>query len=145
MKIFRFMSNNEFEKYRSGETLRNNTIHKGKTNSVGFCFFNIDDFKPERAMHFLSGVATLEVCAVFETNKALNKTKGTYAKLPKSTGNVFVDYMRIINGMIDKFDAVEYCTNKYNSRNFKLLKYSKDIWDQWKPGEEESKIIWKEV
>lgn len=144
MKIFRFMSKNEFEKYRSGEILENKTIHQGRTNSIGFCFFNIDDVRPERAMHFLSGVATLDICAVFETNKKLNKTKGTYAKLPPSTGNVLIDYIRILNGLVDRFDENEYCTTEYSNKDFKLLKYSEDIWQQWKPGEEESKIVWKE-
>lgn len=145
MKIFRFMSRNEFEKYRSGQLLINKTIHQGKTNSIGFCFFNIDDYRPERAMHFLSGVATLDVCAIFETNKRLNKTKGTYAKLPPSTGNALIDYIRVLNGMVYKFDAAEYCTTTYNNKEFKLLKYSEDIWKQWRPGEEESKILWRMV
>lgn len=143
MKIFRFMSKNEFEKYRSGQLLINKTIHQGKTNSIGFCFFNIDDYRPERAMHFLSGVVTLDVCAVFETNKRLNKTMGTYAKLPPSTGNAVIDYIRVMYGMVDKFDAAEYCTTTYNNKEFKLLKYSEDIWKQWRPGEEESKIKWR--
>ena len=145
MKMFRFMSRNEFEKYRSGQLLINKTIHQGKTNSIGFCFFNIDDYKPERAMHFLSGVVTLDVCAVFETNKRLNKTMGTYAKLPPSTGNALIDYIRVLNGLVYKFDAVEYCTTSYNNKEFKLLKYSEDIWKQWRPVEEESKILWRMV
>ena len=144
MIIFRFMSKNEFEKYRSGEILKNEKIHQGKTNSIGFCFFNIEDFKPERAMHFLSGVVTLDICAVFETSKKLNKTMGTYAKLPPSSGSAIIDYIRIMNGIIERFDATEYCTTMYNNKDFKLLKYSDDIWKQWIPGEKESKILWRE-
>ena len=137
------MSKEEFEKYTSGEILENKTIHQGKTNSIGFCFFNIDDYRPERAMHFLSGIATLDVCAIFETNKTLNRTIGTYAKLPPSTGNAFIDYIRVLNGLVEKFNATEYCTTEYNNKDFKLLKYSEKIWEQWRPGELESKIKWR--
>ena len=40
MKIFRFMSRAEFEKYKNNEVLKNDTKHIGKTNSVGFCFLD---------------------------------------------------------------------------------------------------------
>lgn len=52
MKVFRFMSKLEFEKYKNDITLINNKKHDGKTNSIGFCFLNIEEFTPEEAMHF---------------------------------------------------------------------------------------------
>lgn len=94
---------------------------------------------------YTSKFITKGICAVFETNKILNKTMGTYAKLPPSTGNALIDYIRVLNGMVYKFDATEYCTTTYNNEEFKLLKYSEDIWKQWRPGEEESKILWRMV
>ncbi len=145
MKIFRFMSKKEFEKYKSGEILENKTIHQGRTNSIGFCFFNIDDFRPERAMHFLSGIVAFDICAVFETKKKLNKTYGVYAKPIKSTGNPFEDLLNVFAGYMDSFTANEYCTTQYSNKDFKLLKYSKNIWEQWEPKEEQSKISWMEV
>ena len=145
MKIFRFMSKKEFEKYRSGEILENKTIHTNKTNSIGFCFFNIDNYKPERAMHFLSGIVTFDVCAVFETEKKLNKTYGVYAKPIKSTGNSFEDLLNLFARFTDTFTANEYCITKYNNKDFKLLKYSEDIWKQWQSIEEQQEFIWKEV
>ena len=144
MKIFRFMSKKEFEKYRSGEILENKTIHQGRTNSIGFCFLNIDDYKPERAMHFLSGIVAFDICAVFETKKKLNKTYGMYAKPMKSTGNFAIDLLYMSLHYMDNFTANEYCTTEYSNKDFKLLKYSENIWQQWKPEEEESKIVWKE-
>ena len=45
---------------------------------------------------------------------------------------------------MDNFTANEYCTTEYSNKDFKLLKYSENIWQQWKPEEEESKIVWKE-
>lgn len=89
MKVFRFMSKVEFEKYRNSFTLKNNKKHEGRTNSIGFCFLNLEEYKPEEAMHFLSGIATFDVCAVFETNENLNRTYGIYAKPIKSTGNLW--------------------------------------------------------
>ena len=144
MKIFRFMSKKEFEKYRNGEILENKTIHKAKTNSIGFCFLNIDDVKPEKAVHFLSGVVTFDICAVFETGKKLNKTYGIYAKPIKSTGNPFEDLLNVFAGYMDSFFRInEYCTTEYSNKDFKLLKYSENIYQQWKPVEEQSELVWK--
>lgn len=84
MQVFRFMSNYEFEQYRSGKTLINKKDHhqetKRRTNSIGFCFLDINDYKPEKALHFLSGIVNFDICAVFETDKILNKTWGDLCK-----------------------------------------------------------------
>lgn len=145
MKVFRFMSKVEFEKYKNNFTLENNKRHEGKTNSIGFCFLDTEEFTPEEAMHFLSGIVTFDVCAVFETEEKLHKTYGIYAKPIKSTGNPFEDLLNIFNGFTDKFTANEYCVNKYNKKTMKLLKYSEEIWKQWNPAEEQSKLKWVEV
>lgn len=145
MKVFRFMSKVEFEKYKYGFTLQNNTKHEGKTNSVGFCFLNIDDFTPEEAMHFLSGIVTFDVCAVFETEKKLHKTYGIYAKPIKSTGNPMEDLINLLCGFNDRFTANEYCITEYNKETMKLLKYSEEIWKQWNPKEKQEKLKWLEV
>lgn len=41
MKVFRFMSEEEFNKFNKGETLKNDKDHSksSKSNSIGFCFF----------------------------------------------------------------------------------------------------------
>lgn len=145
MKVFRFMSKVEFEKYRHNFTLRNDKKHDGKTNSIGFCFLDIEEFTPEEAIHFLSGVVTFDVCAVFETEEKLNKTYGIYAKPLKSTGNPMKDLLNIFSGFTDKFTANEYCTTEYNQGTMKLLKYSEEIWKQWNPTEEQTKLKWVEV
>ena len=144
MKIFRFMSKVEFEKYKKNFTLKNNKKHEGKTNSVGFCFLNIEDFTPEEAMHFLSGIATFDVCAVFETEEKMQKTYGIYAKPLKSTGNPMEDLINLLMGFTDRFTADEYCITEYNKNNMKLLKYSENIWKQWNPAEAQTKLQWKE-
>lgn len=145
MKIFRFMSKEEFEKYKNNFTVKNNKKHEAKTNSIGFCFFNMEEYTPEEAMRFLSGIVSFDVCAIFETKEKLNKTFGIYAKPIKSTGNPFEDLLNLFSGFTDKFTANEYCITEYNKKTMKLLKYSEEIWKQWKPLEEQSKLKWIEV
>ncbi len=145
MKVFRFMSNEEFKKYKNGETLINNTIHEAKTNSIGFCFLNIKEFEPEEAMHFLSGIVAFDVCAVFETKDKMQKTYGVYAKPIKRTGNPMEDLLNIFSGFTDTFTANEYCTTEYNKETMKLLKYSEEIWKQWNPAGQQPKLKWVEV
>lgn len=145
MKVFRFMSKLEFEKYKNDITLINNKKHDGKTNSIGFCFLNIEEFTPEEAMHFLSGIATFDVCAVFETEEKLNKTYGIYAKPIKSTGNPFEDLLNLFSGFTDNFTANEYCITEYSKKTMKLLKYSEEIWRQWDPAEEQKNLKWEMV
>ena len=140
MKIFRFMSEKEFEKYKNGEELINNTDHHEmgqKTNSVGFCFLNAKEFQPEYAAHFLSGIvgtgtilqkaSGLEntICAVFETDgKNLKRTYGRYAR-PRSVKEIRAGVEA------EAFFANEYCTTSYSKEKFKLLKYAKPIWFDW--------------
>lgn len=145
MKVFRFMSNEEFEKYNKNITLKNNKKHDGKTNSVGFCFLNMKEYTPEEAMHFLSGIVAFDVCAVFETKDKMQKTYGVYAKPIKSTGNPMEDLLNIFSGFTDRFTANEYCTTEYNKETMKLLKYSEEIWKQWNPAGQQPKLKWVEV
>lgn len=120
MKLFRFMSKNEFDAYMNGDTLKNYAKHKGYTNSKGFCFMNLEDYEPEYAYSFLSGIVSVGVCVVFETDKILTKSYGRYA-VPE--GNIF-----------DSFISNEYCIEEYNKNDFKLIKYCYDF-DDWS-GEE---------
>lgn len=144
MQVFRFMSEKEFEKYKNGQELINNTIHQGKTNSIGFCFLDINEYKPEQAMHFLSGVATLEVCVIFEVNQKLNKSWGGYAKLPPSTGNFKIDLYNVLQNK-QSFRATEYCTSHYNRNTMKFIKFSDNIWNQYKERENQPELKWRIV
>ena len=145
MKVFRFMSKVEFEKYKNNFILKNNRKHDGKTNSIGFCFLNVEDFTPEEAMHFLSGIVTFDVCAVFETDEKLDKTYGIYAKPIKSTGNPIEDLMNLFCGFNERFTADEYCITEYDKKRMKLIKYSEEIWKQWNPRENQEELKWVEV
>lgn len=118
MKVFRFMSNEEFEKYMNGENLYNNTKHKSKTNSIGFCFLDLNDFSPEFAWRFLKGAILPDICAVFEVDKSLLRKKyGIYSDPNKTL-------YELINFIPKMIKISEYCTGKYNKKTFRLIKYS---------------------
>lgn len=151
MKVFRFMSYEEFEKYKKGQVLVNNTKHTGKTNSVGFCFLDADEIDVKKALHFLSGIASFDVCAVFETNKKLNKTYGEYAKPIKEYNkeNPLESIMDLLTHSADipenRMTINEYCTKKYSKADFRLIKYSENIWNQWNIIDNQKELIWKEA
>jgi hypothetical protein len=145
------MSRNEFEKFMKGEQLWNPNTHENqKTNSKGFCFLNLDEYKPEEALHFLTGIVNFEVCAIFEVEeKILNKTWGIYAKPLEKNYNEespIASIFKILYGYTDSFRANEYCISSYSKRKFNLIKYAIPNWNNrekwewfqgWKNGEGE--------
>lgn len=85
MQIFRFMSVKEFALYLSGRKLINNKKHTDATNSEGFCFLSLGQYKPEEAFHFLFGIVSCNICAVFEVDRVkIIKSWGKYGKRNKS-------------------------------------------------------------
>ena len=115
MKLFRFMSKNEFEKLINGEDLVNEKEHSGNTGSVGFCFMQYKkDEDIEYAYEYLSGIVTEDIVVVCETDtNNLNKSWGIYAD---PYGHFF-----------DTITETEYCTTDYNKNTFKILKYGVNI------------------
>lgn len=112
MRLFRYMSEQELEKYLSGKTLYNHSDHKGSnTSSVGFCFFNQDDIDPIKAYSCLIGVASVDYLVVFnvtgDAEKQLTKSYGVYRK--PEVGNE-----------TEQIKLTEYCTTHYNKRDFQL-------------------------
>lgn len=129
MKVFRFMSDKEFNLYNEGALLANNTKHEGKTNSVGFCFLNLDDFKPEDAFHFLTGVVSIDKCCIFEVDKKyLTESYGIYAKPIPDNLSLEDSITYLIEHFEDSFQAKEYCCTSYSKDNFKLIAYVKPDW-----------------
>lgn len=129
MKLLRFMSIAELEKFRAGELLENQTDHHAqhsqKTNSVGFCFLDYDEYNERDAYHFLSGIVSPEICAVFEVDdvvakKYLKKCDGRYAA-PMNTAADFFSSMMV----------TEYSTMRYHDQGMQLLKYCDDFNDKW--------------
>lgn len=118
MKVYRFMSKEELIKFQKGEELYNNTKHKAKTDSIGFCFFSLNDFSPEFAWRFIKGAIIPDLCAVFEVDeKQLKKGYGIYSD-PNKT---LYELMNFIPKMIK---VQEYSTITYNNQIFKLIKYT---------------------
>ena len=117
MRVFRFMSMDEFKKYQIGNILSNDKNHRDygqKTESVGFCFMDCDDYCPECAYEFLSGIVSDDVCAVFEVDESLlTKSSGTYAS-PLIDDDV---------SWFSTMDVDEYCCQSYDKNNFKLIAY----------------------
>ena len=112
MEVFRFMSKEEFKKYMNGEELVNKKEHRAKTNSKGFCFLDLKDFTPEEAIHFLSGIVSFDVCAVFETNTKLNKTYGVYAKPIKKEGSILDYLIKFFNDFKKNLTPNNYLTKQ---------------------------------
>lgn len=140
MEVFRFMSKLEFTKFMNGEVLKNTTDHSNgnKTNSKGFCFLNLEEHKPEEAIHFLSGLVNLDYCVKFRTNKELNKTYGIYADSSQDKkilengiklDDIFELLLEVINGgkNIQQVKIDEYCTEKYSNQYFELIGYTEPI------------------
>lgn len=137
MKLFRFMSLEEFIKYKKGETLINNTEYNTeynfKSSSKGFCFLNYAQYKPEEAYHFINGCTgklfTYDICVLFETDrKNVVQSRARYAEP--------INPMKY-NPTIKRksFIAKEYCTTSYNKETFKLISYANIDWfnyEKWK-------------
>ncbi len=129
MKLMRFMSIAELEKFRAGELLENTTDfhaeHKQRTDAVGFCFLDYDQYDEQEALHFLSGIVNQEICAVFEVDdivakKGLKKGEGTFAA-PMSSITEFFSSMQV----------TEYSTKRYSNQNMELLKFADNFEDNY--------------
>ncbi len=121
MRVFRYMSEPELKKLLTGKTIYNHSAHEGqKTNSVGFCFFNVDDIEPTKAYFCLLGIASVDYLVIFnldeEGEKLLTKSQGTYRE--PEVGN-----------MVDKIDLTEYCTQRYSTEHFQIYQ----IWQSLIP------------
>ncbi len=112
MRVTRFCSLNEYNKFISGETLINNTNHykdgKGGSISVGFCFTDDD---PITAWRYLGGIVYPEICMILDIdNSLLTPSFGKYA-----------DYSNRQDGTHACL-KMEYCLTKYSNKTAKLIK-----------------------
>lgn len=133
MKLFRFMSKKEYIRFMNGEKLINNTDHKkyrnGACESVGFCFFNYAEYKPEEMLHSVTGIVSMDICCIFET--ARDKVRKSRGKYSKAITRDSLERESII--------AKEYCTTEYSKETFRLLEYAEPDWFNWEEWE------WKKV
>lgn len=115
MKLHRFCSKEEYEKYMAGEKLINYKDH-GKergydaSTAVGFCFF-VED--PEKAKHWLSGIVDFDYCLTFNVpHSAVKLCHGRYPNWIKPG---------VRDGSVKR---TEFCCPEYDNKTFKLLNVS---------------------
>ena len=127
MRIYRFMSQEELDRYLAGETLENRTewereMHN-RSSSVGFCFFGDDD-PIESRLRYLSGVVDFTVIAEFEAdNRKLEQSVGWYRDLSKDDG---------ISWPVPTRAVKEYCTKRYSRESFRLIRAGTVMQSGWK-------------
>ena len=127
MRYVRFMSQDELDKYKAGETLKNVTDWRKKgqvTSSIGFCFFG-DDVAPEKRMEYLTGVVDLDCVAVFECiDGKMKKSSGRYRDPDK---DVCVDPFDFLFNPPEMMRVDEYCTEMYSRETMRLVREGKVV------------------
>ena len=134
MRVCRFMSEKEFDTYLRGAVLINRTDWKSegnKTGSKGFCFFPAgpDDPEPEERIVYLTGIVSMKVCAVFETDvNKLNSSLRRYSDPDTPLPSV----QEIQSGRLGGIQWVqEYSRKSYNNKDFRLVKAgTPDPWNR---------------
>lgn len=119
MRYVRFMSVNELEKFKQGDTLKNNTDWKKQKNSgsVGFCFFG-DDVRPEVRIEYLTGVVCMDRVAVFEPieGEPMRVSLGLYRDPGKDSLFTYPPAMMLVT---------EYSIKEYSNKTMRLVKVGK--------------------
>ena len=111
MRVTRFMSRDEWDAFKEGMILLNETDHfnsgKGGSNSKGFCF---TEDTPDEAWKYLKGIVDADVCATFEfPDGHLTESYGVYAD--QREGAEF----------FDKMLKREWCCQTYHSSIAKVI------------------------
>lgn len=122
MKLYRFMSRDEFNKFSKGETLVNNTDHSKKRGTAstakGFCFGIGDEEQAMKDLRRLCGIVNTEILMVFEPKSIDQFTpcQGRYVDYDKidEEGKIINDYP-LTGEPCRYFD--EFCIGKYSIRN----------------------------
>ena len=115
MIVCRFMSAEEFIRYDMGETIRSNTdwfAIGNNSTSKGVCFFPADKIPPEARMEYLTGVVTMQICAVFATSKKMHRSIGLYRDPVRDT----------LSWPVATMEVKELNTPSYSKRDFQLLR-----------------------
>lgn len=129
IKVVRFMSFSEFLGLIEGKELENTKNHKeeddSKTDSIGFCFTPIDEFKDDTIYNiarYLCSVATTKFCVVADIDEAkLKKGYGVYADHSE-------DDKMSLRDLIDpsKWKTItvdEYSTTKYSLKDLENARW----------------------
>lgn len=119
MILYRFMSREELRRLKAGQTLINESKHKGfRTESRGFCF---TPDEPAQAIHWLSGNIDTDVCVKMEVQDgAFRKTRAWYRDPEKDLPDGLPTNADDVAGMW----RTEYCTTRYSLRQVDILDVS---------------------
>ena len=132
MKLYRFMSIAECDKFLKGETLVNTTDHSVKRGSAstakGFCFGIGDKEQAKKALRRLRGIVSTDILMVFEPKDIgkFTSCKGRYIDYDKidAEGKTIYDYS-IESTPTKYFD--EYCISSYSRDDIDIDVLEKDI------------------
>lgn len=124
MKYVRFMGKEELKKYINGETLHNKTIWRenyGKSDSIGFCFFD-DSVDPEERLKYLAGVVDMSAVAVFErtVENPMRKSTGIYRDPENDTIENW--FAALLGEGIKTMEIQEYSIEEYSEKTMRLVK-----------------------
>ena len=139
MRLIRFMSQGELDALLTGQTLHNTRDHHrysgGRTNSVGFCFFDLS-VPPEKRMEYLNGVVDMDAVVEIDTNAKLKKGQGIYRDPDQDeTSLVKVMLGKEVPPMVP---VREYSITEYSLDTCRIVRIGK-------PLPLEYKIIWEEI
>ena len=117
MKLYRFMSFDEFTKLTAGCDIVGRKRYAARTSSTGVCFMKEEvpcrDYviHPEGYLSFLSGIVCDDVMVEFECNCDVTDSWGVYAD-----PSFDADYY-------DTFDVNEVCVPSYNRETMIPVRY----------------------
>lgn len=113
MRVTRFMSKDEWDAFKDGRILYNDTDHfnggRGGSKSKGFCF---TEDTPDEAWKYLKGIVDADVCVVFEfPDGYLRESRGIYADHSDGTG------------FFDKVIKTEWCCEEYDNKVAQVVSF----------------------
>lgn len=139
MRYVRFMSIEELGKYLRGEKLKNHTVWKdrgGKTDSVGFCFFDDSEPPQKRLEYYSRGITcSTDVWAVFEqiSGEPLKKCTGIYRDPEKDNASIEQKMLEALTAAlggkfqdIPTMEVTEYSTTEYSQETLKLVEVGRE-------------------
>ena len=130
MKLVRFMSENELQKYMRGERLENRTDWRKAgwdSGSRGFCFFG-DEVEPEERLSYAAGIVDISAVAEFEplpfVRLEMTESVGTYRDPGKDAPSL-EELLLLPFENIPKMRVREYSLQSYSNQVLRLIRAGK--------------------
>lgn len=122
MILYRFMSREELRRLQDGQTVVNESRHKGfKTEARGFCFTPDD---PKEAIHWLSGNIDTEVCVTFDVPEGMmRKVRATY----RDTSRDLPMALPMNSKDVAVIQRTEYCCTRYSLKQVRIVAVSSEF------------------